>query len=133
MWKLINPDYLQLILLAEWLWLIAITINWQLSWQRLWALIKTHWPQQTKCCSPSSVLSSLSHNQICQTLVLGTFPRAVETPVPDSQSKPIQSIEYMPLRFSTALVISHTSSLGRGQNLWLCVKCVVSCSVILPL
>ena len=28
-------------MLAEWLRLIAITINWRLSWQRLWALIFT--------------------------------------------------------------------------------------------
>ena len=37
----INPDYLQLFLLAEWLQLIASTINWRLSWQRLWALLRT--------------------------------------------------------------------------------------------
>ena len=40
--KTINPDYLQLFLMAEWLQLIASTINWRLSWQRLWALVSNH-------------------------------------------------------------------------------------------
>ena len=31
---------MQLFLLTEWLQLIASTINWRLSWQRLWALIE---------------------------------------------------------------------------------------------
>ena len=60
--KPINPNKLQLFLLAEWLRLIAITINWRLSLQRLWALDLTHFfgyivdPPVNQNCPPSFFL-----------------------------------------------------------------------------
>ena len=71
-----------------------------------WPLTKTHWIPQTKCRSPSSVLSSLSHHQICQSYWIYAL------------SSPPSSAIYIYSGEGTKFVT-------------MCLECLVSCSVIL--
>ena len=73
--KPINPDSLQLFLLAEWLQLIASMINWRLSWHRLWALVRM--PQSTHLNEPKILVMILHKTDYLSIWDICCFKRKV--------------------------------------------------------